>query len=1016
MENIKEIIKSSNDNINIQNFISMYNVLKEINDKEKHKKYKDDLKELIQLIIDYLIYGDKKKAQVYFDNFCELDFMQEFIKASKSKTTDILLQIIKSLSALILTITNQAFLFYLFSNNFINNIITNDKIIELSEDFLSFYINFLKSLSMKIDITTIKLFFRPEKNSFPLLENALKLYNHEDSMIRNVVKNIFLKFATLSKDYPPLKEFVMSLPIIKFFCFISCRLTDMTLELNESAGYNVLYNYNNNKVFQFKYEKLKALHDDIIDEILYINDVFGINDSQITFVLLNSLCYYYICPLLIGSIYHYKFCFFDNEQKKNTVKYIVSPEIAIYMLTLFFSNVHNDSLLNTLSYLLFRRTINIEIINKFINVQFTDKIPIIPSNYSYTYKDQKFKEKNMNFCQYIAYNFNRNFICNLIMQKKESSKYFEVVSLIDKYEKLFDDSFVPSDHYDEIMNEINHRFFHFEKQFIRDHHNLISRVTGVKSGLSENECENNFLKYLNEEKNMIENPIRKILIEEIFKYNFEIVNFGLNVLFYSIFYNIFNDENNDMNKSLSRKMLYYECDILPYDLYINKNIINKTIVVEEENNINNEKNLDDENNINNEKDIDNDNNIDNENIIITEDKNIDENNIINEKIVINENKNEKILIKNENITDKNEINKDYETIMIFKTEKFELKYNDNETIYKKDLLSDNDFINNLINLLNNSHPYCPLQLLLNIYNIKYLSSPINISNNLIKKESLLKAEEKIKLVSTLLSLISHINNLLQNKIGMKYISFESLENIYLLYKESYVFNKKNLITKYILTPYFICIPSTTVDIEDFPFKMNNNRFILEIFLLGYLAIYELIYGKKREIKFPLSSTNLEYKTGDKINLANINIHNPKVEILKLLVKKKNRDDFDEMDLFVNNNSIIFGNEEKDGEEGIIYIKIKYIHPLRELEICLENSFPNSLQFYFKKINYIIKCESDEKRREIKSDLEKKRNEIQKYEIDSLIKFFAEEEKNYSQTLDNDKFNFYMGTKSEDETM
>jgi len=244
MENIKEVIRNSTNNINLKNFISMYTVLKEINDKGKHSKYKDDLKELIQLIIDYLIFGDKKKAQVYFDNFCELDFMKEFIIASKSKTIDILLQIIKSMSALILTITNKASLFYIFSNNFINDIITNDKIIESSEDFLSFYINFLKSLSMKIDVTTIKLFFQPEKNSFPLLENAIKLYNHEDSMIRNVVKNIFIRFASLSKEYQPLKEFLMSVPMLKFFCFISCRLTDMTLDLNEFAGYNVLYNFN----------------------------------------------------------------------------------------------------------------------------------------------------------------------------------------------------------------------------------------------------------------------------------------------------------------------------------------------------------------------------------------------------------------------------------------------------------------------------------------------------------------------------------------------------------------------------------------------------------------------------------------------------------------------------------------------------------------------------------------------------------------------------------------------------
>ena len=108
MNNIKTKIKASNDEISINNFIYMYNCLKEINDKMKHKKYKDDLKELIQLIIDYLIYGDKKQEQIYFDNFCELDFMQEFIKASKSKNNDILLQIIKSMNALILTIINQA--------------------------------------------------------------------------------------------------------------------------------------------------------------------------------------------------------------------------------------------------------------------------------------------------------------------------------------------------------------------------------------------------------------------------------------------------------------------------------------------------------------------------------------------------------------------------------------------------------------------------------------------------------------------------------------------------------------------------------------------------------------------------------------------------------------------------------------------------------------------------------------------------------------------------------------------
>ena len=976
MENIKEVIRNSTNNINLKNFISMYTVLKEINDKGKHSKYKDDLKELIQLIIDYLIFGDKKKAQVYFDNFCELDFMKEFIIASKSKTIDILLQIIKSMSALILTITNKSSLFYIFSNNFINDIITNDKIIESSEDFLSFYINFLKSLSMKIDVTTIKLFFQPEKNSFPLLENAIKLYNHEDSMIRNVVKNIFIRFASLSKEYQPLKEFLMSVPMLKFFCFISCRLTDMTLDLNEFAGYNVLYNFNldKNKQFEFKYEKLKALHDDIIDEILYVNDVLCINDPQITFALINALLFYYICPLLLGSLYNYKFFFYYGKHQK-FMKYVVAPEISLYMLTLFFSNVHNDSLLNILSYFLFKKKINTTLIEKFINVQNNNRIPIKLSNYSYTYKEQSNKEKDLLFYQYIAYNFNPKFICNLIMKSKQTPKFIEIENLQFRYEKFFDNSYEPSEHYDEIYNEINFNFTKDEKFFIRHHHDLISLATGIKSGLSQNEYQHNVLFYINKETNINDNPIRNILFDEIIKYHFEIVNFGVNILIYTLFYYIMTDENNNMNNSLSRKFLYHECGIIPYDLYINKNIINKTIINEEENNINNEKDIQDNDN--------DDNKINEENIINTS------SNIIN--------KEEK---------DKQNFDNNYENL-IFKTEKYEKIYKNNEKIYKKKYLLDNKIINNLIILLSNSYPYCSLQVLLNIYNIHYLLFPLDINKNIISKETILVDEQKIKLLSILLTFIGQIKKIIEKFPALKYISFEYLENTLKLYKDNYAFNTKNLITKYILTPYFICIPSTSIDVEDFPFKTNNNKYYFEIVLSGYIALFELIYGKRN---FPLKSSNLEYKVGDKINMANINIHEDKIKIIKVLIKNKNRNEFSEIFLFVNNNSIIFGNEEKEEESEDIFFKIKYIHPLREVEICLENSFPNSLQLYFKKIEYIIKGESDEKRKELKADLEKRRNDIQKIEIDSLINFFDEEEKTYSQILDNDKFNFFMGTK------
>ena len=119
----------------------------------------------------------------------------------------------------------------------------------------------------------------------------------------------------------------------------------------------------------------------------------SINDSQISFALLNSLLYYYICPLLLGSIFHYKFCFYDNQYKKGniSIKYIISPEVALYILTLFFSNIHSDSLLNILLSLLFKPKINKDIITKFVNVQFNNSCPIYLSNYFFKYKEHSFK-------------------------------------------------------------------------------------------------------------------------------------------------------------------------------------------------------------------------------------------------------------------------------------------------------------------------------------------------------------------------------------------------------------------------------------------------------------------------------------------------------------------------------------------------------------------------------------------------------------------------------------------------
>ena len=941
MEKIKTILKSSNQNITIENFTSLYTCLQEINEKEKYKKYKDDLKDIIQLIIDYLIYGDTKGDQSFFETFCELDFMSEFIKASKCKNIEILLQIIKSMSALILTINNKNSLYFIFSKNFINKLITNDDIRNSNEDFLSFYVNFLKSLSMKIDSTTIQLFYQKEKQCFPLLENAMMFYNNDDSMIRNVIKNIFLKFAKLSKEYAPLKNYLMNLPLIKYFCYFACRLTDMTMQLNYFAGYNFFYTYNNFKNYIFNYDRFKIYHDDLIDEILYIQDLLSIHDEQISSILLNSLLYYYICPLLLGSIYNFKFFFKDKKEKeKEFISYMISPQLALYILTIFITNIKNDSFLNLICFLLFKKEINTELISKFVDIHQKDKYPLYPKSYTCLFKDTLYKEKHITFVQYITYNFNQNFICSLLTEK--NPKFKEIILLQKKYENAFaDPEFDPYDKYDEIYKEVISKFSKKDMDFMLDYHNTISRATGIKCGISENEYEINVLKILNEEKNLGENPIRKIIFEEMFKYKEETINMNVNLLLYFLFFKMVNDEE-DMNNSISKKFLYNECGLIPYELYINNNIKNIKITSKE-----------------------------------TENGNIKD---------INEN-----------------------GFKLFKTENYELKYANNEKELKnKEYEYDINLVNNLINLLQNSNPFCSLEILFIIYNIKYLLFPITNSNNenenknnIIDEKNIhhieFTQEQKTTLFNILFTYTQKINSLLTN-IGIKYSAFESLENIWNTYHDEYSFNSKNTIIKYLLSTHFISIPSLTNNIDEYPFKISNNKYLFNTYLMGYLSLYNLIYFNNKNA-FLIENGNFEYKIGNKINIETVNVHNSKFKILRILLKKINSDEFEESVIFMNKNCIIFGNEEKILDNKINNINVKYIYPLRELEICLDNSYPNSLQLYFKKNNHIIQCESDEERKDIKVELEQKRNEFIKWEQDNISNFFSTQENKFKEILE-----------------
>lgn len=89
----------------------------------------------------------------------------------------------------------EEYVYYFFSNNFLNHIILINSInFAFDEDFTFYFVNFLKSLALKIDNETIKFFYNKETFNFPILASAMLYYNYDEPMIRNAARTILAKF------------------------------------------------------------------------------------------------------------------------------------------------------------------------------------------------------------------------------------------------------------------------------------------------------------------------------------------------------------------------------------------------------------------------------------------------------------------------------------------------------------------------------------------------------------------------------------------------------------------------------------------------------------------------------------------------------------------------------------------------------------------------------------------------------------------------------------------------------
>ncbi|CAG7902170.1 unnamed protein product [Brassica rapa] len=257
---------------------------------------KDLVVEALRSIAEILTYGDQHDPS-FFEFFMEKQVMGEFVRIlTVSKTVAVSVQLLQTMSIMIQNLTSDQAIYYLFSNEYVNYLITYTFDFQ-HEELLSYYISFLRAVSGKLNQHTISLLLKTENDvvvSFPLYVQGIQFAFHEENMIRTAVRALTLNVYHVGDE--SVNDYVVSQPHTEYFSklvsFFQKQCMDLSaMVLNtlkspspESGG------------------KLFSAVDGIEDTLYYFSDVISAGIPDIERLVTDHILQHLTLPLLLPSL------------------------------------------------------------------------------------------------------------------------------------------------------------------------------------------------------------------------------------------------------------------------------------------------------------------------------------------------------------------------------------------------------------------------------------------------------------------------------------------------------------------------------------------------------------------------------------------------------------------------------------------------------------------------------------------------------------------------------------------
>uniref|UniRef100_A0A1A7YR49 C-type lectin domain family 16, member A n=1 Tax=Iconisemion striatum TaxID=60296 RepID=A0A1A7YR49_9TELE len=300
----------------------MYHILTKNTTVTEHNR--NLLVETIRTITEILIWGDQNDSSV-FDFFLEKNMFVFFLNILRQKSGRyVCVQLLQTLNILFENISHETSLYYLLSNNHVNSIIVH-KFDFSDEEIMAYYISFLKTLSLKLNNHTVHFFYNEHTNDFALYTEAIKFFNHPESMVRIAVRTITLNVYKVSLDNQHMLHYIRDKTAVPYFSNLVWFIGSHVIELDKCVQTDEEHK-NRGKLSDLVAEHLDHLH--------YLNDILIINCEFLNDVLTDHLLNRLFLPLYVYSL---------SEERK------ISPQVSLYLLSQVFLIIHYQPLVNALA-------------------------------------------------------------------------------------------------------------------------------------------------------------------------------------------------------------------------------------------------------------------------------------------------------------------------------------------------------------------------------------------------------------------------------------------------------------------------------------------------------------------------------------------------------------------------------------------------------------------------------------------------------------------------------------------